>query len=441
VLCLVEVNMRPSPVIHLLMTGNELMSGVTVDSNSAFIAQAIEPLSLAVRGKVTVGDDFELLKAELARLVEASDVVLVNGGLGPTDDDLTAAVLAAVAGVPLDENAEALAHLEYWVQRRALQLNAANRKQALLPRGVELIPNPTGSAVGFQLRIGDCDVLCTPGIPSELRRMTREFILPWLAARFPAPGKLTIERYQVFGLGESTLQQLLSDGIGDWPAAVELGFRAGAPLLELKLTSRDAEHDPLREHCAARVRELIGDHIVGVGGVTLPQRVHELLAAGDRRLTTAESCTGGLIASMLTEVPGASAVFEAGFVTYSNAMKQEMLGVRQATLAEHGAVSEAVVLEMARGALERSGADCVIAVSGVAGPEGGSEDKPVGLVWLCWGAPDALQTRALHFPFGRRMFQTFAAATGLDLVRRHLQGLEQEPRYFRDRAFRPPPAA
>ena len=427
-----------SPVIHCLMTGNELMSGVTVDSNSAVIAQRLEPFNLALASKVTVGDESALLEAEIARLAAQGSVLLVNGGLGPTQDDLTAEALARVCGVGLAEHPEALAHLESWCARRGFELNEANRKQALLPAGCAVIPNPVGSAVGFHMRLGDCDILCTPGVPSELYRMLDAQILPWLREQFPTPGKLTISRYQLFGLGESSLQQLISDSFPDWPKEIELGFRAGAPQLELKLTSRDQEHEALRELWETRIRDLIGDYIVGTGDATLPDRVIELLASRRQTVATAESCTGGMIASMLTGVPGASQVIEAGFVTYSNRMKQDMLGVSAQTLQREGAVSDATVIEMAAGALSRSGADYAVAVSGIAGPGGGSEGKPVGLVHVAWGDTKRLQTCQLFFPFGRQMFQTVVASTGLDLLRRRLLAIDSEPRYFKDRALKEP---
>jgi len=181
---------------------------------------------------------------------------------------------------------------------------------------------------------------------------------------------------------------------------------------------------------------MFAEHIIGTGDTSLQRRVVELSVAAGKRLATAESCTGGLIAALLTEVPGASQAFDAGFVTYSNRIKECVLGVAADTLASHGAVSEAVVREMAQGALVRSGADYAVAVSGVAGPDGGTPDKPVGTVWIAWGGVDRLRARELWFPVARKLFQTMVAATALDLLRRELLGIETEPRYFRERVRR-----
>jgi nicotinamide-nucleotide amidase len=241
-------------------------------------------------------------------------------------------------------------------------------------------------------------------------------------------------RLQTFGLGESTAQQIIADAGIDWPEQVELGFRAGAPQMEIKLSIADRSHHGLQMQCREQLYGLFGDHIIGEGDTTLAQRVLALLAAADKTLTTAESCTGGLIASMLTRVAGSSAGFHAGFVTYANHIKSSVLGVDERTLAEHGAVSEPVVIEMARGALQRSDADYAIAVSGIAGPDGGTPDKPVGTVWLAWGTKSDIRTRGLCWPVERTLFQTMVAAAGLDMVRRMLLDLESEPRYFRQRS-------
>lgn len=420
------------PRIQLLLTGNELMSGDTIDSNSALIARRLGELGLPITRKVTLGDDASALERELRTMAGSADFLLVNGGLGPTVDDLTAEVLARAAGVPLREHPEALAHLETWCQKRQLPLNHANRKQALLPAGADVVPNPIGSAVGFALSLGSCRVVCTPGVPGELTAML-DRILADLQQRWGLQEKRHILRLQTFGLGESTAQQMIADACSDWPPEVELGFRAGAPQLELKLAVNRSEHLPLRQRCREQLENLFGDHIIGEGDASLASRVLELLAGRGETLTTAESCTGGRIASMLTQVPGSSAAFHAGFVTYHNDIKHRVLGVSEASLQRWGAVSEAVVREMALGALAQASADYAIAVSGVAGPDGGSPDKPVGTVWLAWGSAANLKTRCLHWPVERSLFQTMVAAAGLDAIRRMLLDLPEDSRYFRQR--------
>ena len=418
--------------VQLLLTGNEIMSGDTVDSNSALIARRLAELAIGVYRKVTVGDDAALLEAELLAMAADADLLIINGGLGPTIDDLTAQILASAAGVALEEHPQAVTHLEQWCAQRKLHLNAANRKQALLPAGAGIIDNPIGSAVGFELMLGNCRVMCTPGVPSELRAML-DWIVTDLGKRLARPVERNILRLQTFGLGESTAQQMISDGLPDWPPEVELGFRAGAPQMEIKLSINQASAATTQLACRQQLEALFGDHIIGEGDTQLAERVLQLLRERGETLATAESCTGGLIASMLTRIPGSSDGFHAGFVTYANDIKHSVLGVDEQTLASEGAVSEAVVRQMADGAIARSGAQYAIAVSGIAGPDGGSADKPVGTVWLAWGRRGAIHTRCLCWPVERTLFQTMIAAAGLDMIRRTLLGIEQEPRYFTQR--------
>jgi nicotinamide-nucleotide amidase len=305
----------------------------------------------------------------------------------------------------------------------------------MLPAGATLLDNPVGSAVGFEMTLGRCRVICTPGVPGELRLML-DAILVDLAARLQRPRERHILRLQTFGLGESTAQQLITDNLPDWPPEVELGFRAGAPQMEIKLTIASAAAAAAQQRCRDQLQQLFGDHIIGEGDTTLAQRVLQLLRERGATLTTAESCTGGLIASLLTRVPGSSEGFHAGFVTYSNGIKQSVLGVREDTLAQHGAVSEEVVREMALGALQRASADYAIAVSGIAGPDGGTAEKPVGTVWLAWGSRDNMRTRGLCWPVERTLFQTMIAAGGLDMMRRMLLDIDEDPRYFEQRRIR-----
>ncbi len=420
--------------ITLLLTGNELMNGDIVDSNSAMIARTLATIGARIQCKVTVGDDILLLQKQMEQLSRSSDLLVVNGGLGPTSDDLTAEALSRTTGLPLAEHPGALDHLHRWCGQRNVPLNDANRKQAWLPAGCELIPNPVGSAVGFIVRHNDCDILCTPGVPSELRAMLNGSIIERIARQTGSDQGLLLKRFHTFGLGESTLQQWVRDRLPDWPANVELGFRAGAPTLEVKLQAH-RDHAEDLQRCETALRELIGDYIVAEGSQSsLPASLIQLLSQRGQTLTTAESCTGGLIAALLTEQAGASAVFEAGVVAYANHIKEKVLGVDPDLLAEQGAVSEAVVRQMALGALKISGADYVIAVSGIAGPDGGSDEKPVGTVWIAWGDRQSLQSCCLLLPYQRRHFQLMTAATGLDLIRRMLMNVRTAPRYLTDRA-------
>ncbi|PCJ35628.1 MAG: damage-inducible protein CinA [Moraxellaceae bacterium] len=416
--------------VQVLLTGDELMSGVTTDSNSALIAEKLAQVGLTLHRKVTVGDNIRVLEAEMAALASNSDIIIVNGGLGPTIDDLTAEAVGKLIDKPLVEHLAAIQHLEQWCRARNYPLNAANNKQAFLPEGAIVINNPVGSAVGFFVEWNDCIIICTPGVPSELHVMLDAEIIPLLKQRFPQANSPSITRLQMFGMGESGLQQTILDTFPHWPAEVEVSFRAGAPTLELKLTTFDESHLPQKEEWKNKLMAVVGDCVVGEGPTNLQREVVKLLTQHKKTFTTVESCTGGLIASMLTEVPGASVVFEAGFVTYSNNMKQKLVNVSADTLGQYGAVSDAVVREMVLGALAKSGADFGVAVSGIAGPDGGTALKPVGTVWIAWGDKQNVRTQCLVVRRERKSFQLTVAAVALDLIRRQLLGILAEPIYF-----------
>lgn len=406
------------------------MSGVTTDTNSVRFADALATIGMSISRKVTVGDDMQLLVKEIREQSQSCEVLIVNGGLGPTRDDLSAEALAQAFQLNIETNQEALNHVKAWCQRLGTELNTANLKQTLLPEGVDILDNPIGSAVGFSIQKNNCLILFTPGVPSELEAMLEQVIIPLLQKKFPDAQSAIIERIHCFGLGEARLQQKVDDEIKDWPKEVELSFRAGAPTLEIKLTTFNKQDAALKQEYKDKLYDLFGDYIVAEGKLGLADTVVNLLKQNNKRITFAESCTGGKIASMLTEVAGASEVFEAGFVTYSNAIKHRVIGVKTETLQNHGAVSEAVATEMLLGALETSGADYGAAVSGIAGPDGGTKDKPVGTVCIAWGSTENHQSTTLLMPRSRQMFQLMVAATALDLIRRQLSSITHPPHYF-----------
>ncbi len=419
--------------VELLLTGNELLCGDVIDSNSAFIAQELATLGLEVTRRVTVKDDLGLLSEEIAAQSKRADILIVNGGLGPTVDDMTAQALSNAAGVPIACHPDAMAHLEDWCERRNYQLNEPNKKQAMLPQGCDIIANAVGSAVGFFLELNGCLIYTSPGVPRELKTMMQDEILPHIRQRKTIENHTDISRFGVFGLGESTIQEMVNDAFPDWPQNIELGYRAAMPNIEIKLTSHDQQAHDIKPLWQQRLVELLGAHVIGFGKTTMAQALVNALNESAKQVTFAESCTGGLMASQLTTVAGSSAVFEAGFVTYSNAIKTSILDVQESTLHDHGAVSKPVVEQMLNGALNKSGADYGVAVSGIAGPGGGTQEKPVGLVWIAWGSSNKMQTAALYIPLGRQYFQQYVAAVGLDLIKREVLGETQAPVYLEAR--------
>lgn len=427
--------------IQFLLTGTELMVGDIIDTNSVFLAQSLKDHGAELTRKVTLGDDFDCLVSEIEHISQQADILIINGGLGPTEDDLTAEALAKVIEQPLIENSVALNHLEAWCEKRGFNLEGANRKQVLLPKGITVVPNPAGSAVGFSIVHNDCQIMCTPGVPIELKQMWQQVILPIIKPQLPNIDKVKTIKLHTFGIGESAIQNIFHNQLSDWPKEIEIGYRAASPLVELKLTTRTKEAEELLPKWQGALSHLLGTHVLELSNlsasksntdesISIAKCLVDLLSATNKTVVTAESCTGGLIASNITRIPGSSAVFEAGYVTYSNRIKSQLLKVSEQTLSRHGAVSKEVVEEMAKGALLASGSDWVVAVSGIAGPGGGTEEKPVGTVWLCWGNAETLKTQCLVYPTNRLNFQRFIANAGLDLIRREILNAEDLPSYF-----------
>lgn len=422
--------------IQFLLTGTELMVGDIIDTNSVMLAQSLKDNGAELSRKVTLGDDFNALITEIEHMSYQADVLLVNGGLGPTSDDLTAEALAQVINKPLEENAEALMHLEAWCEKRGFRLEGANRKQVLLPEGITVVPNPIGSAVGFSVLHNNCLIICTPGVPIELKKMWQQEILPLLKHQLPRLDLVKTVKLHMFGMGESAIQNVFTQNLKDWPDSIEVGYRAASPIIEVKLTTRSQQAEALLPIWLPKLESFLGAHVLKVTNTSLDETISiagtlvELLSRLNQTVTAAESCTGGLIASNVTRIPGSSAVFEAGYVTYSNRIKTELLRVKEETLETYGAVSEAVVIQMAKGALKASGSDWVVSVSGIAGPSGGSIEKPVGTVWICWGSKKSLKTQCLVYPSNRVNFQRFIANVGLDLIRREVLGIKEDPSYF-----------
>lgn len=416
--------------ISLLLTGNELMSGDTIDSNSAYIAQSLKDLSLVPYIKKVVGDDLPLLISSIQELVAVSDVLVINGGLGPTVDDLTSIALSKAVDSPIERNQQALNYLQEWASAREFVLTESNLKQADLPAVCEIIDNPKGSAVGFSCVYDGCLIMCTPGVPSEFKPMVENHILPLIRQHGAIETVSQITRLRLFGITESGLQDMIHAAFPDWPDNVDIGFRVQMPVIEIKIVTVGSDLSATNQVWTDKFVDHFSDYVIGRDSTRLSEALNIALKESNKKITTAESCTGGLIASGITSEAGSSAVFEAGFVTYSNRIKSLALSVDATILQKYGAVSEQVVLEMAAGALQVSGADIAVAVSGIAGPDGGSVDKPVGTVWIAWGYASDLHARKFFLPMSRLRFQHFTTAIAMDLLRRELLGLSTDIDYF-----------
>jgi nicotinamide-nucleotide amidase len=406
--------------VEILSTGDELLTGQVVDTNSTWLMDRLWDLGLMVRRKTLVGDDRADLRAAIEETCGRADVVVMSGGMGPTEDDLTSEVVASVLGVPLELHEASLRAIEERMRAFGRVMTPNNAKQARFPRGAEPIPNRFGSAPGFAARIGRATLFCLPGVPVEFKGLCDEAVIPRLAAR---AGDVPAARLlKLFAVPESHADDAMRPVMQD-PANrdVRFGFRAHWPEVHVKWSVPGPGAAARADAILARVREIFGDRAWGEGKDELPELVVAQLAARGERVALAESCTGGLLAELVTAVPGASAVFDLGVVAYANAMKERLVGVPADVLAAHGAVSEPVARALAEGARRVSGAHWGVGVTGIAGPSGGTQEKPVGTVHLAIAGPAGTTAVQRAYRGDRDRIRRHAAYDALDLLRRALR--------------------
>ncbi|MES2995498.1 MAG: competence/damage-inducible protein A [Verrucomicrobiota bacterium] len=406
--------------IEILNTGTELMLGHTVNTHGAWIGRELFGLGLRVSRQTTVPDG-DAIREALAESVARTDALLVTGGLGPTSDDLTREITAGVLGLELIEDEAALRSLEAFFEARNKPMADANRKQVLVPPGADVLPNPNGTAPGIYIpprlnRCGNCAIFLLPGPPRELQPMFHAEVIPRLRALAGVETPLVAATLRFCGIGESDFHE----GVDLLLAAVsglEYGYCAHIGEVELRLIGAAESVAKAREIASSAFpKQLVSDD-----GASLPEAIVCLLKERGLTLATAESCTGGLIAQRITQVPGASVVFTHGFITYSNGAKTTMLGVPGETIESNGAVSEAVARAMAEGGLAKSGASFAISVTGIAGPDGGTAEKPAGTAWLALAGRNltTIAVKVFH-PHNRLDFQLAVSQSALDLLRRTL---------------------
>src|SRR5918997_2305315 len=366
---------------EIVTIGTEILLGDLVDTNAAWLGARLARWGVGVYRHTTVGDNRARISGALMGAASRADLVITTGGLGPTSDDLTNEVLANVTGRGMVEYREARAHVDEKFRRFGRKPTANNYKQALFPRGTELIPNPLGTAMGALLEDDGTIFATLPGVPSEMRGMFEGTLEPLIRSR--SDGSIVSRTLWFAGIGESALADKVQEFLDATdPTVAPL---AGQGRVRLRITTRAATDGEAQEKIAPVEREIIArlsDYYFGEGDETLEGSVGRLLGDRGATLALAESCTGGLIAKRLTDMPGSSAYFGEGLVTYSTEAKERLLGVPHALIMDHGAVSEPVAREMAAGARRVSGADYGLSVTGVAGPDGGTEEKPVGLVFV-----------------------------------------------------------
>ena len=410
----------------IIAVGSELLTPNRIDTNSLFVTQRLNELGIRVQYKAVVADRRDDLADALRLALSRANLVVVSGGLGPTDDDITRETVAAVFGLPLEEDEGVVASIRARFAARGLPMPAINRRQALVPRGAAALANAKGTAPGLWIERAGAACVALPGPPRELRPMLEAVARDRIA---PLSGGHGIFRrvLRVTGRTESHVDEAAYPVYSRWrsgPVPIETSILASLGQIELHLAARGATEDAAVRALDAATSELagvLGRDLVSSDGSQLEAVVGRMLRERAARVAVAESCTGGLVASRLTDVAGSSAYVHAGWVVYSNDAKVALLGVDAASIAAHGAVSEPVALAMANGARERGGVEYGIAVTGVAGPGGGSADKPVGTVYVALAGPDGLQrVRRLSLPGEREQVKFQASQAALDLLRRAL---------------------
>lgn len=411
-------------IAYLLSTGDEVLMGDIVDTNVAFIAGRLKDLGIRVQKTITVGDEVTILADTISAISKEAQLCIVTGGLGPTQDDLTAMACSRAAGVQLEINEVALESMQVFFRKRGFELTPENKNQAMLPKTADILINEHGTAPGFFLKINQCLFMFLPGVPAEMKAMFELRVIKNIKDRFTLSKQLMIERLTVFGLGESKVGALLAEAEKLFPE-VKFGFRARFPVIEVKLIAALENMDDMSakklSDAKAWAIEQLTDNVISKTGLSPAQEVGRLLTQQNKTVAAAESCTGGLIANLLTNVSGSSDYFLLSCVTYSNDAKMKVLGVKKETIIANGAVHELTAKEMAVGARQKAGADFAISTTGVAGPAGGTGEKPVGMVCIGFASASKSFAKTYTFPYDDRMMnKQIFATTALEILRRQI---------------------
>lgn len=408
---------------EIIATGTELLSGGVLDTNSLFLAEELMLCGIETAFKTVVGDDEKDMEETIRRALERVDAVIITGGIGPTEDDITRKVIAKIVKRRLVLNEEALKSIHARLAHRGREHATSNDRQALLPAGVRMLANPVGIAPGFYLEEEGRFLAVLPGVPSEMEAMFSEGLRPVLEERFGNRSFIRRRILRTAGLSESAVNQALQDILKQEPRIA--GLTAKETGVDIRIVVRESSAE--RSQAVIRkiektVRERLGDAVYGVDGQEMAEVVGALLKQRRLRLAVAESCTGGLIGSRITDIAGSSDYFDRAAVVYSNDSKTAMLGVPKELIEKHGAVSSEVAAAMAQGIQRTARTDIGIAATGIAGPGNESEEKPVGLVYIGLATSDGVRTNEFRFLGTRAQIRLKTAQMALDMVRRHLIG-------------------
>lgn len=407
--------------VELINTGSELMLGFVLNTHQQWLCRRLADLGYVVTRQVAISDSGTAIRTAVAEAIPRAKLIITTGGLGPTSDDITRDMIAELLGRKLIEDAKALAHVESFFAARKRPMPPRTRVQAMVPEGAIVLHNANGTAPGLAMQTPNGWLIMLPGPPRELRPMFDEEVLPLLAKLFPNPPRFVCKVIRTVGVGESIVEDRIEPGLKDLVlSGLEIGYCARVGEVDVRLVARGDSGLDLVDAAAEIVRREMASAVIGSDTDRLESFIVRTLTERKQTLALAESCTGGFIANLITNVPGASAIFLGGLVTYSNEAKEKFLGVKQETIAAHGAVSEHVAREMAEGARRNVGADFAIAVTGIAGPGGGTPEKPVGTVHVAVATPTKTVAKRFNNPYDRETFKAVTAQQALDLLRREL---------------------
>jgi len=402
----------------IVSIGNEVLSGETIDTNAAYLSKKLLSIGIPVASSYTVGDEIDAIVRALDLASADAELVLATGGLGPTDDDLTRQGFAKFLGAELQFQAELLEKMQGFFARRNLQMPEKNRIQAYIPAGAKALANNLGTAPGIMARIKGKLLVALPGVPSEMKKMFAELVVPELQ-QFAKSQAVVARKLRCFGAGESTIAELLGPIMQrDRNPLINCTVEFGVITLHIIATAEDKDKaQQMAKNDEKSLRKQLGDLIYGTGDQSLAEVVGEGLVREGKTLALAESCTGGTLARLLTDISGASRYFTYGWVTYSNSAKTSELDVPADLIERYGAVSEEVARAMAQGARNKARTDFAISTTGIAGPTGATEQKPVGLVYICVDSDDGCELKSCLFSHGREFIRLRAAQTALNMLR------------------------
>lgn len=412
---------------EIIATGTEILLGQTLNTSAHYITGKLSELGIEVDYHTTVGDNKERLRYIIRQGLERSDLLVITGGTGPTRDDLSKNLVAEILGLEMVLDQNSLARIEEFFNQRGSKVPEWEKKQAYFPQGAQILPNPNGTAPGAILEKEEKYIILLPGPPSEMEPIFQEHVYPFLAKKVPDDStRMNVRVIKVIGLSEGELEEKLASLLDSSEPSMTLLSKHSEMHIRLILRSKDEKKAKEKLDKAEKaIREILGDKVYGTDEDTMVGLVSEGLKEYGLTLATAESCTGGMLGEILTQIPGSSEYYLGGVISYSNDLKAGFLGVQQETLEKHGAVSEETALEMARGVREQAKADLGVSITGIAGPGGGSPEKPVGLVYIGLATQQGVEARKFQFHGNRDSIRQLSVQAALDWIRRYMSKYER----------------